>query len=98
MFGVLAVAVGRGQPVRVSSAFELYRLQTFGHRQLGVFDGIVTRSATMTDKIDYSKRPDPNDPTQPAPNISTRNPKPGDAKRPADDLGEIDPASSATKK
>lgn len=48
----------------------------------------------MTDKIDYSKRPDPKDPAQPAPNISTRNPKPGDAKRPADDLGEIDPVSS----
>jgi hypothetical protein len=53
---------------------------------------------TMTDKIDYSKRPDPKDPTQPAPNISTRNPKPGDAKRPADDLGEIDPASSTPKR
>jgi len=46
----------------------------------------------MTDKIDYSKRPDPKDPTQPAPNLSTRDPKTGDAKRPADDLGEINSA------
>lgn len=40
----------------------------------------------MTDRIDYSKRPDPKDPTQPAPNISTRNQKSGDAQKPGDHL------------
>lgn len=50
----------------------------------------------MTDKIDYSKRPDPNDPTQPAPNISTRHQKRGDAGRPADDLGEAPPAEGSS--
>lgn len=50
----------------------------------------------MTDKIDYSKRPNPLDPTQPAPNISTRHQKRGDAWRPADDLGELPPAKDSS--
>jgi hypothetical protein len=84
--------------VRTSLSVELYGLQTFGHEERAASGAIITRMMTMTDKIDYSKRPDPKDPTQPAPNISTRNTEPGDAKRPADDLGEIDPASATPKR
>lgn len=51
----------------------------------------------MTDYIDYSKRPDPKDPTQPAPNLSTRNQRPGDGKLPADDLGEAPTVDTPTK-